>query len=267
MDTANAQPTDDDFVTPSDDVAPNAPKRPALNAKFVPPPVVVLHRNVSPKQAASAKSRRVVLRLLLAWIVLTALAALFNAPVAAWVHRSGLYAAIKSSRLVACIKFPGSFYFTLAVAILLTLHHAWKWRAGGLLCLCGAMAGLLYTLAKWSIGRTRPVSIIEGQGVLSPTPFGLHPFHNGLMGLIVAEKNQAFPSGHTCLAFATAAALAVWFPKWRWAIFLGAALVGIERILEGAHYPSDVVAGAGFGVIATYLTWRLCTQIFEQHES
>ena len=34
--------------------------------------------------------------------------------------------------------------------------------------------------------------------------------------------------------------------------------VAIERVLEGAHYPSDVVAGAAFGILAARLALVLC---------
>ncbi|KOX28609.1 MULTISPECIES: phosphatase PAP2 family protein [unclassified Streptomyces] len=58
----------------------------------------------------------------------------------------------------------------------------------------------------------------------------------------------SFPSGHTAAAVAFTAAVA---PTWPWA---GAAcavptvLVAIERVHSGAHYPSDVAAGAAIGL-------------------
>ncbi|MFF5705614.1 phosphatase PAP2 family protein [Streptomyces sp. NPDC012794] len=62
--------------------------------------------------------------------------------------------------------------------------------------------------------------------------------------------SSSFPSGHTAAAVAFTAAVA---PSWPWA---GAAcavpmvLVSIERVHSGAHYPSDVVAGAVVGLAA-----------------
>ncbi|MFD3697928.1 phosphatase PAP2 family protein [Streptomyces sp. NPDC058646] len=65
--------------------------------------------------------------------------------------------------------------------------------------------------------------------------------------------SSSFPSGHTAAAVAFTAAVA---PTWPWA---GAAcavptvLVAIERVHSGAHYPSDVAAGAVIGLAGAAL--------------
>jgi undecaprenyl-diphosphatase len=57
----------------------------------------------------------------------------------------------------------------------------------------------------------------------------------------------SFPSGHAATAFATAVVLAFVYPR-QTGVFLGlAVLVGLSRILLGAHFPSDVLAGALLG--------------------
>jgi membrane-associated phospholipid phosphatase len=88
------------------------------------------------------------------------------------------------------------------------------------------------------------------------TPFAFHPFINGIPGLWNAN-DLGFPSGHACLSFATAMCLAMAFPRLRWLFFLLAAIVGCERIGENAHYVSDVIAGAGFGILSALLADRL----------
>jgi undecaprenyl-diphosphatase len=68
---------------------------------------------------------------------------------------------------------------------------------------------------------------------------------------------SSFPSGHTAAAVAFTAALA---PTWPLAGALCAvptAMVAIERVQSGAHYPSDVAAGAVIGLASAWLTRRL----------
>lgn len=61
---------------------------------------------------------------------------------------------------------------------------------------------------------------------------------------------HSFPSGHTAIAFGTATAMANVFPKQKWLLYGGAALVGWSRVESGAHTWGDVLGGAalGFGV-------------------
>lgn len=63
------------------------------------------------------------------------------------------------------------------------------------------------------------------------------------------ENCPSFPSAHTSSAFALATSLSIKYPKW-YIIAPSAAWacsVGISRIHEGVHYPSDVLAGAVIG--------------------
>lgn len=62
---------------------------------------------------------------------------------------------------------------------------------------------------------------------------------------------DAYPSGHTQVAFAVAAVLALMAPRWRHTFFLLAGLVALSRIVNGAHYLSDAVAGAFISVAMT----------------
>jgi membrane-associated phospholipid phosphatase len=123
------------------------------------------------------------------------------------------------------------------------------------------MAGGFYTVGKWAVARTRP---IVGNGIFINRPFGLHFFPDGLLGIFASRPDRSFPSGHTCLAFATAMALAIFIPRWRVAFLVIAACVGLERVLEDAHYMSDVVAGAGLGALAAILTRFLYERAFSQ---
>jgi membrane-associated phospholipid phosphatase len=124
-------------------------------------------------------------------------------------------------------------------ADLATMHRFWPDVLP--LLLSGPIVGIAYTLIKWIIGRHRPEF---------GTPFEFHPFAGGLTGLVHAERGLSFPSGHTAMAFATAACLAHLLPRWTILFFVIAVAVGGERICENAHYFSDVIAGAGIGVLS-----------------
>lgn len=63
------------------------------------------------------------------------------------------------------------------------------------------------------------------------------------------ESSPSFPSGHTATAFALATSLCIKYPKWYIIAptAVWACSVGISRMNEGVHYPSDVIAGAVIG--------------------
>ncbi|MFI9823632.1 phosphatase PAP2 family protein [Streptomyces sp. NPDC052013] len=76
--------------------------------------------------------------------------------------------------------------------------------------------------------------------------------------------SSSFPSGHTAAAVAFTAAGA---PAWPLAGVLctaPAATVAVERVQSGAHYPSDVAAGAAIGLASAWLT-RRAPHLFLRH--
>ena len=173
---------------------------------------------------------------------LMALAVVLDRPVAAWAVRHAPTGAGLAA--LSLLKVPGHFGFTLVVAAAFTVRHRGRWRPAALVCGGGALAGLLVAVVKWVVGRTRP-----GHGM---APFALHPFRGGMIGLF-HEANLSFPSGHTALAFSTAAAVAALSERWCRPALAVAAVVGLERVLQGSHYASDVAAAAVVGVASTLL--------------
>ncbi|MEO8575905.1 MAG: phosphatase PAP2 family protein [Gemmatimonadales bacterium] len=71
------------------------------------------------------------------------------------------------------------------------------------------------------------------------------------------DEYRSFPSGHATAAFAFASIVTSetsrWWPDSKWVIgpivYGGAALTGVSRIYNNAHWASDVVAGAAIGTL------------------
>ncbi|MFG1478202.1 phosphatase PAP2 family protein [Xanthobacter sp. V4C-4] len=116
----------------------------------------------------------------------------------------------------------------------------------GFLVLCVAGAGLLVTVVKRLIGRARPHVAL---GLPGPDPQLTFDW------LSWRASYASFPSGHATTVFATTVALAALFPRARGPLLALAAVVAATRVLLGAHYPSDVIAGAG--VATLFVLWMV----------
>ncbi len=144
---------------------------------------------------------------------------------------------------------PASLLAAAALAALLAgfwmrKYAAWRKEAVFILLLLGLGPGLLINvLLKEEFGRARPREIVEFGGSEQFTPF----WQPGKAG-----TNSSFPSGHAAIAFA---ALGPWFVlrekrRRTAALFLILGLlfgtcVGIARILQGAHFLSDILWAGG----------------------
>ena len=110
-------------------------------------------------------------------------------------------------------------------------------RRGWLLVLAAAGAGLIAELLKLVIARERPMISggLEYQG---------HVYHWPIIEPLLGQGNLGFPSSHAAVAFGAAIALARLVPgTWPVMIFLALGCAW-TRLLMGAHFLTDVVAGA-----------------------
>jgi undecaprenyl-diphosphatase len=103
-----------------------------------------------------------------------------------------------------------------------------------------ALSGLIANLVKRTIGRARP-PLFDSEGA-----FHFKPFSGALY--------ESLPSGHATTDGAIAMALAVLFPRYRVAFLLIGGLLALTRIMVGAHYLSDVIAGYSFGLWYAYMS-------------
>ena len=94
-------------------------------------------------------------------------------------------------------------------------------------------AGVLGVLAKYAVGRERPEN---GGHAATFAPFSTRDQYN------------SFPSGHTLVAFSAATVWAHDKPREKYVAFGLASAVGLSRVALGAHWPTDVLAGALLGI-------------------
>lgn len=106
-------------------------------------------------------------------------------------------------------------------------------RAARRVAVAGSLAWLLAQGVKPVLGRARPYELGTSHRLVSP-PAG-----------------SSWPSGHAAVATAMAAALTEATER-RAAAALGVLAVGVgaSRVAVGVHHISDVIAGAGVGLVA-----------------
>ena len=104
------------------------------------------------------------------------------------------------------------------------------------------VGGAAAIVLKSMIGRERPADSPE-------SPYAFHPFN---------FNDHSFPSGHAAVAFALATSLAREI-EGQWddaAFFTLATLTAYSRMHDDKHWASDVVFGAGVGILASRFVHR-----------
>lgn len=108
-----------------------------------------------------------------------------------------------------------------------------------------AISSVLTAGLKFVVGRGRPGHYAEADS--------FHPF-------TTHSSSWSFPSGHTSAAFALATALTLelgdrgaWVPVVSYSL---AGWVGVSRVLDNRHWPTDVLAGAAVGILSGRLARR-----------
>ncbi|RFM30149.1 phosphatase PAP2 family protein [Deminuibacter soli] len=113
-----------------------------------------------------------------------------------------------------------------------------------------AISSIVTELAKRAASRNRPSFTYKGI---------IHAYSPG-------NDDKSMPSGHTSLAFSLATSVTLEFKKWYIAVpaYVWAGSVAYSRMYLGAHYPSDVFAGAVVGTGTAFATRWLNKKLFNR---
>jgi undecaprenyl-diphosphatase len=103
-----------------------------------------------------------------------------------------------------------------------------------------AGSGILVNIVKQLVGRGRP-SLLPDHG-----PFAFDPF-------AFEAAYQGFPSGHSQVMGAVGCVAVLVLRRWSFIVVIPALAVAASRVIVGAHYPADVLAGLVLGAGFTWL--------------
>ena len=116
---------------------------------------------------------------------------------------------------------------------------------------CAFWPGLVAHFLKLQVARFRPICYFDADsranfpGDLATTWVGW--LRNWNLNTIYAH--QSFPSAHTATVWGLAIGMIWTFPRGKYLFIFIATLASIQRIVEYAHWPSDVLVGAAVGIL------------------
>lgn len=115
-----------------------------------------------------------------------------------------------------------------------------KYRIYGLTMLAALLISVFLgnVILKNIVARPRPSWVDPSVKLLIPNP-----------------TDYSFPSGHTFMSFAAAGSLFLYNKKSGAAAIVLASLIGFSRMYLYVHYPSDVLAGAFFGLVTAAIAF------------
>ena len=162
----------------------------------------------------------------------------------AHIYQANVYGHDWAMALRAC----GTLYMWIPVALIFWLVQREQNPAGAkqnsLLVLgAPALAGLLCEVLKLVIRRERP-NVDAGNWVFRA--WSDHPF---------SSAGLSTPSSHTMVAFGAATMLARMYPRARWVFYPFAVGCAVTRVMDRAHYISDVTFGALLGWAVGWGVW------------
>ncbi|CAF0930186.1 unnamed protein product [Adineta steineri] len=176
-----------------------------------------------------------------------------------------------------------------------TIYNIPEWAGNlyiiiGIFVFASAANSFLTNVGKVAVGRHRPHFIPSCFNQTSYLPFCVDPNAwivsytcIGESSTVIVEKDgafdirQSFPSGHSSTAFCGLIFLALYIYKvWRYrnfgllpylmeiGCFALAAYIGITRITDHRHHPTDVLGGAILGTVIAIIAFRSMVRSFKR---
>jgi lipid A 4'-phosphatase len=106
------------------------------------------------------------------------------------------------------------------------------------------ITGFLTQIIKHLVGRPRPNHATDGW-------FGFFNLDSAF---------HSFPSGHASTIFLVALVLSMFTPKLKYFYFCCAGVIGLSRVIVGAHFLTDIVGGA----ILSYIGFKITLSFFNK---
>jgi undecaprenyl-diphosphatase len=152
-------------------------------------------------------------------------------------------------------------------------HHTWLERAFNGIETWGTILIAVAAIALWLLARPRvndkwklaaasalaagALAYLVNQTIHAiwnrPRPYESHA---GVYHPHAHSTDAGFPSDHASAAFGIAVAVALFDPVVGAAFLVLAALIGLGRVIVGAHYPGDVLAAAIVGAVCAFVVVR-----------
>lgn len=161
--------------------------------------------------------------------------AYFDAPIEAYTraHQLAKYKIFK-----CLIRFPEVFVLTAFLIILGLIAHC---------VIKPSFTPLKEKLLAYSVGLMAAYAIKDIFKFFF-TRANIYFFHGGY-------TYGSFPSGHTTIPFFAAGFLWFWLPSLRPVLFIIPALVVIGLLATNSHFLSDIIGGAGLGLIIGFYSY------------
>ncbi len=108
------------------------------------------------------------------------------------------------------------------------------------------------------------ICLVLGNIILKPLVGRIRPynFDTDIQIIIPPLLDASFPSGHTMASFAFAVALRKYFKNAGLFALIASVFMGLSRIYLCVHYPTDVIAGALFGIGFGIISYKICERLF-----